>query len=74
MTVPDDEGPWLPVSQQTDGLLSGDVWLVPELRRVLDKLHIQPDVWTLVCTSSDKGQSNEIGMILRLSSIKISTD
>lgn len=33
-------------------LLSGDVWLVPELGRVLDKLDIHLNVWITICLDS----------------------
>lgn len=42
VAVSDDEGPWFLILQECNGLLSGDLRLVPILGSVLDKLHFSP--------------------------------
>lgn len=39
-------------------LLPGNVWLVPELGRILDKLDIQPAVRTSICDDNKRMSQN----------------
>lgn len=48
VAVADDEGPWLLILEKSDGLLSGDLGLVPVLGSVLDKLHLGPCLGAIV--------------------------
>lgn len=35
-------------------MIPGDVWLVPEFGRVLDKLDVEPALWTSICRKKKK--------------------